>query len=304
MVEEDREIWDLTEPKRVEWDSRAAWSRIEKKLDGRRSIGGPRQSFEVLMPKAASRTRVFALAATLVLAVGSVAGYEVMQRRAESERLALAAKPVPMNEVVTRRAQRAAIQLVDGTKITLNVDSRLRYAQSYGSANRVVELEGEAFFEVAHMDSLPFVVRTSHAAVRDISTRFVVSAYAAQSETRVVVADGAVVLAVPSDSVTLSGSTLGVASAGKLQTTSDVDVTDHVAWTEGRLVFVGAPLGEVVQRLSRWYDIDVRLADAKLADVRFSGTFRSENPEYVLRLMAASAGARLRRSGAAWVVSR
>ena len=82
-----------------------------------------------------------------------------------------------------------------------------------------------------------------------------------------------------------------------------VEVADHLAWMEGRLVFVGAPLSEVTQRLSRWYDIDVRLADESLEKVRFSGTFQTENPGYVLNLLAASAGARLSRSGAAYVLT-
>lgn len=330
-----REAWELAKVD-DSWNSRAAWHRIASQRDDAGVLSGiatqnitPRTHPQVKFGRRSGDNKkywfrwpaVAGIAAALVLVAGGAVATRVLKNgAAPTPRVA---KAEVMNEILTRRAQRATIQLTDGTRITLNVDSRLRYPQGYGVTSRDLYLEGEAFFDVAH-SSIPFIVHTAQGSARDVGTRFVVTAYPSTGDTKVVVAEGSVVLASrglsrnatalansPSrqaaaayDSVVLTSAKLGVASAsGEVTAADGIDVADHLAWMEGKLVFVGAPLSEVVQRLSRWYDIDVRLAGASLEKVRFSGTFQTENPGYVLNLLAVSAGARLSRSGAAYVLS-
>jgi transmembrane sensor len=339
VYERMRHTWELAKVDPSQWNSRAAWRHVAPHLsnaaiptsaEGERAT--PRGHARVKLTRVSGNNRwhpsrwsvAAGIAAGLVILAGGVLSPRILgDRRAAAARIGAAAKAETMNEVVTRRAQRATIQLADGTRITLNVDSKLRYPQGYGVSSRDLHLEGEAFFDVAH-GTIPFVVHTAQGVARDVGTRFVVTAYPSTNDTRVVVSDGMVVLtshdsarnstamaesvaataAAERDSVVLTSATLGVASPnGEVRMSEGIDVADHLAWIEGRLVFVGAPLGEVVQRLSRWYDIDVRLADASLESVRFSGTFQTENPGYVLNLLAASAGAKLARSGAAYVLS-
>jgi transmembrane sensor len=323
-----KEAWDVARVDESRWDSRRSWDRMRARLESREipslrtDAARPHIAHYRAFAPASERSwwrGLGAIAAGAVVVIGGVAVAKAVTERRAAQ-LAQAPAIVPqMNEIFTRRAQRATVHLSDGSKITLNVDSRLRYPQEYGQASRDIYLEGEAFFEVAHRTA-PFVVHTTQGSVRDIGTRFVVSAYPNSSDTKVVVSDGAVVISprgttgprdsgphptsVPAtDSLILTSSTLGIINGGKLQMSGGVGVADHLAWMDGRLVFVGAPLDDVVQRLSRWYDIDVRLGDKSLAQVQFSGTFRSENPDNVLSLLSASAGARLTRSGSAYVLT-
>ncbi|PYP96724.1 MAG: hypothetical protein DMD34_04855 [Gemmatimonadetes bacterium] len=72
----------------------------------------------------------------------------------------------------------------------------------------------------------------------------------------------------------------------------NANVTDEVAWTRGRLVFVDLPLGEAARALGRWYDLDVRVADPELAGRPVTGSYRDEPVAQVLTLITAAVGAR------------
>ncbi len=70
------------------------------------------------------------------------------------------------------------------------------------------------------------------------------------------------------------------------------DVTQELAWTDGRLVFANVPLSEAAQRLGRWYDLDIRIADSSLARRPVSGSYSNEPVAEVLTLITSAVGAR------------
>lgn len=297
--EKMREVWAVAkDDDGARWNTASAWSQVARKVT-RRSTPRAHASLEFAPVSRGWRYQwmIGAAAAVVMVIVGAFATRYAISRQAAQELARQAA--APMNEVATRRSQRATLQLVDGTRITLNVDSRIRYPQTYGMQNREIYLEGEGYFEVAH-SAVPFVVHSAHGTVRDVGTRFVMSDY---SGLEVAVAEGQVTL----NATPLGAAMLGkVKSDGSVEVARDVDVADRLAWTEGRLVFAQEPLGTVVQRLSRWYDIDVRLGggDSVLARVPFTASLTNENPESVLRLLAQAANARLERRGSAFVLFR
>jgi ferric-dicitrate binding protein FerR (iron transport regulator) len=215
-----------------------------------------------------------------------------------------------MREVATVRAQRAQLRLRDGTRVTLGVDSRLRYSQAFATATtRDVYLEGEAYFEVARDTLRPFRVHAGDAVTRVLGTRFGVRAYAEERGVRVVVAEGKVALAraaaAAPDVVLGRGDLADLKIGAPPVIRHGVDVSSYLAWVDGRLAFTDTPLGEVVLRLSRWYDLDVRLGDPSLANDPYTMSLRGdEPPEHVLRVIAAAVGARLERRGTAYVILR
>src|SRR5690606_6576448 len=101
-----------------------------------------------------------------------------------------------------------------------------------------------------------------------------------------------------------AGDLARVGPDGAVQIERGVDATEHLAFAEGRLVFREAPLGEVVEHLGRWYDIDVRLADSTLATLPLSASFQQEPVARVLNLIALSLGLRVEREGAAVLLRR
>ena len=97
-------------------------------------------------------------------------------------------------EIATEAGHRAVVRLRDGTQVTLAPSSRLRYLGAFGKSHRDVYLDGEAYFQVARDERVPFRVRTARSVTQDLGTAFVVTAYGDQGATEVVVTEGRVAL--------------------------------------------------------------------------------------------------------------
>jgi len=91
-------------------------------------------------------------------------------------------------------------------------------------------------------------------------------------------------------------------TAGRATVRHGVDLGAELAWTEGRLVFVNAPVPEVVAELERWYGIDLQLGGAQLAAHRFTGSYNGQSDSTVVHELAAAIGARVERRGGAVVL--
>ena len=266
--------------------------------------------------------RAGAIAAALVLTVaGSFLWHHATSGRDHAASVAAVGQDTTdMREFRTTRAQRAEIRLTDGTLATLAPTSRLRISRDYATGARELYLEGEAYFEVRHDAAHPFRVYTRHGVTEDLGTKFAVRAYREDSVMRVAVAEGAVRLHARevgpsgprSDSVAgaaqanqstratieptnridtaaagvIMAGHVGVLSlAGMPRVRAVADLTPYLAWTDGRLVFHDTPLRDVVTQLSRWYGLDIRLADARLGARVYTASFRDEPMSEVLRAL-------------------
>lgn len=202
----------------------------------------------------------------------------------------------------TPSGQRASFELPDGTRVILGVASTLRHSPTFGAEAREIELEGEAYFEVAADSRYPFVVRARDLVAEDLGTEFLVRAYPEDPRPSVVVRDGRVALrlaAAPSQSATqvLLAGQLGRLAADGRPTVEQADTSAYFAWTQGWLVFDAVPLRNAIPQLSRWYDLDFRLADSLLGEVPLTATFRNQPTDEVLQLLAASLGMSQVRQG-------
>lgn len=265
------------------YDVDAAWARLASRLGvGRRSTR--------LAPVWWDWRRA-AVAAALTVGVAAGGAWWLIQETR-------GAADVPaMREYATPRGRRAMFRLLDGTEIALNAETRLRVPVSFGTRARDVHLDGEAYFSVVHDTSRPFVVHTAGGAVRDIGTRFGVYAYGDASSERVTVAEGAVVIAAPAgleapEVALRAGQVATRLPSGAVRVLRGVKVSDELAWTRGRLMFVSEPLGEAARRLGRWYDLEVRVTDPELANRPITGSYSDEPVTQVLTLITAAVGAR------------
>jgi transmembrane sensor len=203
--------------------------------------------------------------------------------------------------VATAVGKRDSVRLADGTRIVLAPDSRLNVAAGYGDRVREVSLQGEAYFDVKHDPSRPFVVHAGDAAIRDLGTTFTVRATGEQG-VRVAVTSGSVSLAraqaTPNDSVVLrpgDAGMLGIDGRAIVERSGAAEA--DTAWTQGRLVFNNAPIGTVRTEVRRWYGIDVQF-DSSFAGSHLSTTFNgNESADDVLRVIRLSLGADVARQG-------
>jgi transmembrane sensor len=205
-----------------------------------------------------------------------------------------------MREVIAERGERANIQLVDGTRVTLNVDSQLRLPTSFSPDARTVYLEGEAYFDVATDSTRPFIVRANDAVIDVHGTSFNVRSYPEDRRVHVAVVEGAVSLRSRQSAQQTPGARLESGQVGQLTedarvTTATVaDVSSLLGWMQGRLVFQEAPLPEVTARLERWYNMRFHLADPRLDSLRLTANLKSRSVENVLEVVSASLGIQYR----------
>jgi transmembrane sensor len=218
-----------------------------------------------------------------------------------------APRAVALRETSTRPGERATVLLADGSRVTLAAASTLRYPLTFGPT-RDLHLQGEAYFEVAHDPTRPFLVHARGAETRVLGTKFVVRALAADSAVVVAVAEGKVALSRARDTtlsavraaVLTRGEVGRLAPGGDAAVLVGADAAQYLAWTEGRLLFRDTPLRDVLPELSRWYGFDVRFApgaERELADRRFTGTFANESADEVLTFLSLSAEVRVTREG-------
>jgi transmembrane sensor len=211
--------------------------------------------------------------------------------------------PGPERVVTAPRGQRVEVRLSDGTRVLLGAGSTLRHAGTFGTGVREVALDGEAYFVVTHDERRPFLVRAGDLIATDLGTEFLVRAYPEDIRAQVVVRSGAVaVRSARAQDTTKASRVVGPGELGKLgadgqPTVMQADTAVSFAWTRGTLVFDGMPLREALPQLSRWYDLDFRLADPALGSIPLSGSLDQTMTADRLDLLAASLGLRQVRNG-------
>ena len=183
------------------------------------------------------------------------------------------------NKLATPIGGEYSLVLSDGTKVFLNADSELKYPVEFSDGKRIVDLKGEAYFEV-HKDSLrPFVVRVNGAEVTVLGTSFNVNTYGDDGQIYTTLVNGAVrVSSVKNGQAEVlkpgMQSVMDVQS-GQL-TVREVDVEPYVAWREGRFVFRAMTLDLIMRQLQRWYDFEVFYQNPELKDYEFRGVIKRD----------------------------
>ena len=183
------------------------------------------------------------------------------------------------NKLTTPVGGEYSLVLSDGTKVFLNADSELKYPVEFSDGKRIVDLKGEAYFEV-HKDSLrPFVVRMNGAEVTVLGTSFNVNTYGDDGQIYTTLVNGSVrVSSVKNGQAEVlkpgMQSVMDVQS-GQL-TVREVDVEPYVAWREGRFVFRTMTLDLIMRQLQRWYDFEVFYQNPELKDYEFRGVIKRD----------------------------
>ena len=187
-------------------------------------------------------------------------------------------KEIAFNTITTPKGRQFRLQLPDGSKVWLNAASAIKYPTTFTGKERLVELEGEAYFEVAKNAAMPFKVTARDATVEVLGTSFNVNAYRNESVIRTTLLDGAVRLKAYQQSQTLKPGQQAVAKPAReqLEVVNDADLDKVMAWKNGLFNFEDASLEEVMRQLERWYDIEVTYAKG-IPPIRFGGEINRQN---------------------------
>ena len=169
------------------------------------------------------------------------------------------------------------IQLADGSIVKLNVGSTLRYPDTFDGNNREVELTGEAFFDIAKDESMPFIITTAQSRVEVLGTSFNVRETDDEQLTTVAVLTGQVrMTSLANDkSVTLSKEQKGTIYANGKISKEDNENLNALAWESGILRFKSTPLGEVFGDIASFYDVSILNKSKDIEDCTYSMSSQS-----------------------------
>lgn len=199
------------------------------------------------------------------------------------------------NTVTTPKGGQFAVVLPDGSKVWLNAASSLKYPASFtGSREREVELDGEAYFEIAHNKAMPFIVKTSSQAVQVLGTHFNINSYQNEGRTITTLLEGKVSVQTlatsPRDhtqSLILVPGQQSINTAHKLIAQA-VDAETAVAWKNGLFKFSEATIETVMRQVSRWYDVEIKYNGPVTRKLFSGGIERNAKLSTVLKIFKAS----------------
>lgn len=195
---------------------------------------------------------------------------------------------VSMNTVETPRGGKYQVNLPDGTKVWLNAASSLRYPTKFSGQERHVELDGEAYFEVAkvHKKRMPFFVRTKKQTVEVLGTHFNVNDYPDEEIVKTTLLEGSVrvspkngrtSLLKPGEQAIIQSNNLNVQSA---------DLSAEMAWKNGEFIFTNNDFRTEMRKVARWYDVDITFDASAPQEINLGGFISSEkNISAVLKLI-------------------
>ena len=200
--------------------------------------------------------------------------------------------------IATPQGSRTQLSLPDGSKVWLNAGSSISYSQGFGYIDRLVNLVGEGYFEVAHNEKLPLSVVSENVCVKVLGTKFNFRDYPTDAEAIVSLTEGSVAMCSnknPDEGQLLKPGQRATVDkeSGRIRVES-YEVANSMKWTNGRLLFDGEPLPDIVKTLERSYNVKITIADCNLRKLRFYGDFIRQEQTLVEVLDALESTGKLR----------
>lgn len=299
-----RQIWNASRKKNQDFtdyfDPEEDWEMLRHRMMDSRSERGkvqePSGSSILLLNKLSQKsegryTFIIRVAAIILFAllIGVVFYQNIEQQPQEI------VEPV-LREIAMEKGQRGNLTLSDGTKVTLNAESKIILPDVFKSDKREITLEGQAFFDVSHNPERPFIIHTDKALIHVLGTSLDVRSYPEDNSVQVIVKQGRVALKSNKDCVE-EDAVLTAGERGQLDLNNDritiskvEDMDLFLSWTKGYLKFKDTPMNEVAQELQRKYDIGITFEQANLKELRLTAELKSRTIQHNMDVIATSLG--------------
>lgn len=211
-------------------------------------------------------------------------------------------KAIKTNELVS-----SEVVLPDGSIVTLNVFSKINYSRNFGKKNRIVELQGEAFFKVKKNSKLPFIIHAGKAEIKVLGTSFNVKAYKNSKQVEVVVAEGTVKV-YPKNKPLNSAIIITGQKAIYNEKTDNIqnfenDNLNFISWKTKSLVFDNNNLDYVVKTLSEVYQVEMVIENKEILNCTLTTTFDNADLSTVLKVLKSTFNIKVRVSGEKIIIS-
>jgi len=280
LLDQYEAIWAETgklTPSPVAVDTKSAWEKISEKVD--------QYEKEKIAPKTIPLKSRFVwisgIAASIVILFGI---YQLILKPSyQTQNVYIAS----IQEIVKD-------SLPDGSKITLNANSKITYPKQFAKNERRVKLTGEAYFEVEHNKENPFIIEAGDAFIQVLGTSFNVKAYE-NNELEVIVTEGLVkIYVVDPETNDTSAILLKKGEKGKIaaKETKPVYVAeqmpDAIFWMNYTLLFNDTDLKKVFSLLKNYYHIEINVSDERIYDCRLTTTFTNNSIEEIIEVITAT----------------
>lgn len=226
-----------------------------------------------------------------IVALLIIGGYYFYHKKMEEIRMA-------QNSLVVPAGQRANLTLPDGTNVWVNAQSEIKYPAYFSGSKREVELNGEAYFEVAYKADQPFIVHTGRYDIKVLGTTFNVESYENSGDFSTALINGSIKIldrTDPDKSIILLPDQKACLQDGVLSITSIEDY-DHYRWKEGLICFSNTDFIDLMTRFEKCYGIRIVIENEKLSEHIFSGKFRiSDGIDNALRVLQKDVNYNFRR---------
>ncbi len=225
------------------------------------------------------------------------------------------------SEYIVPYGSKSTVILPDGSKIRLNSGSKIKYTGDFKNGERVVFLEGEAFFDVKHSEKKPFIVKTALLNIRVFGTKFNVKSFKEEKSVETTLISGSVVIEKvdkngqviqniklkpnqiitylkTNDQFMLKTSELPAKekpvidhAIPKIEPIITIEpvigksVEEATSWINNKLTFRGDSINTLISKLQRWYNVEITLKNKNLDKSTFTGTFDNETIEQALNAL-------------------
>ena len=179
--------------------------------------------------------------------------------------------PAQMNTISTPQGGEYKLVLADGTRVWLNAKAHIRFPSAFRGERREVEVDGEAYFEVARDTAHPFIVKTRHADINVIGTSFNVRTYPDEAQ-KITLVEGKIAVTRQNDTTFIRPGEQWVMDENGTRV-RQVKAANASGWKDGKFVFDDVPLSVVFGELERWYNIHVFFGSQQTSGIAFSGIF-------------------------------
>jgi ferric-dicitrate binding protein FerR (iron transport regulator) len=196
------------------------------------------------------------------------------------------------NAITTPKGRQYQLTLADGSKVWLNAASSIRYPTAFPGNERVVEITGEAYFEITPDRIKPFRVFVKGMEVQVLGTHFNINSYDDEATIKTTLLEGSVKVKMNNNTrLLLPGQQAQISSNagdGDIKVVKDIDLAVVMAWKNGYFSFDKTDLGAVMRQISRWYIVDI-IYTGKIPDRKFGGEIsRNNNLSEVLKILEES----------------
>ena len=190
-----------------------------------------------------------------------------------------------INTLVTPRGGEYRVMLPDGSKVWLNATSSIKFPGVFKGNIREVELNGEAYFEIAKNSAMPFRVKSNGPQIEVIGTHFNVKAYGNEKLMKTTLVEGSIKITAGNFSHLLKPGQQAILTKGELKVLDNVDIEEQVAWKNGLFLFKDTSIEDVMSQVASWYDLNV-IFEGKIPEKYLTGKIsRSVNASEFMNLL-------------------